>query len=1367
MSVDALLATLEIAGVSLSVEGGALRYRTSGPPLPPNLRTAISAQREQLIRRLAPHADDPFPLTPLQQAYWIGEQPGYRLSVPAHIHQEFAIARLDAARLRVALAAMIARHDMLRVRFTEDGFQQIPTERLSDSLPVPMDVIDLSRATPETAESELAALRQDIRRRLPPLECGPPFYCTLVRLPDQDRLFLAFRLIAFDGPAVDLFYRELGSQYEGEALPPAEQDGFRAWLLARLGNATVRCKALEYWRNRLDTLPPAPDFPAGPRAGTRVGGFVRITGRLAGPHWQDIEERARSMGVSVNAVLSTAFADTLRLWSRTKDFTLNVLVSGRPLDRTANCIGNFSTTLLLAQPDLSGTFLDRVRATQKQLHTDMAHSAISGVEVIRELQRRTGTTDQPLMPVVFSSFIGLQQRKEGVSSPIPGWRLVGGSMNTPQVLLDHQVFLDGGDLAFNFDYMEHAYPEGMVAAIEAQYREYLLSLATQLDRWNADAVLPLLPGQLHERALSNSTEITLPTGTLHGFVLNVCTRHGDRLAVISDGQELTFQAVADLSHAIAADLIARGVEPGACVGILLAKGWRQVVAAIGIVRAGAAYVPLDVKLPPARLEQITAHADIRILVTDAPDLAPPRLSCVEVPPVGTKGTAALPDVAPEQDAYVIFTSGSTGQPKGVVISHAAAVNTIQDVLRRFSVTSRDRGLAISALNFDLSVFDIFGILAAGGTLVMPAQAVMPDPGLLATHIRRDGVTIWNSVPALMEMILDWLGTSAPEALRGLKVVMLSGDWIPLSLPDRIRSACPDATLYSLGGATEASIWSNFHPVGKQEESWSSIPYGKALANQSLHVLDHRMRPTPVWVPGDLYIGGLGLAREYLGAPDQTARSFVVHPDTGKRLYRTGDLARYRPGGIVEFLGREDFQVKLRGFRIELGEIDATLLVHSDVESAVTVVVRDRAGKPIGLQSHVVLAKNARPDVAALTAHLAASLPSYMVPGQISVIETIPLTANGKVDRAALEAIAGCRETAEGTAVKPGDKTECRLLVAWQRLLDRDDLGITDDFFALGGNSLTAVRLIVEIERIFGVRLPLSTLLQHGTIAAQATLLRNQGQKDSFSELVPIRIEAGSPAVYLVHPVGGSVLCYRDLAEALTGRSVLALQAEEDWRPSDVGEMAERYTRAILERHRGGPVALGGWSMGGVIALEMAYQFAERGIEIAGLWLIDSWTGVPDSNYVHDHGSALMSFARDFAGNGQIIDPIAFDTIGSVTETERLDRIISFLRDGKDTNELEVWKNLMRRFELHNYNYKLLSKHIVKQVDCEVVYFQSTIDMGYNFPGLTRVPEIPITKKIKIHTMPIEGNHFSILQPPLSLKLAKFIANASVNAGHYT
>jgi amino acid adenylation domain-containing protein len=576
--------------------------------------------------------------------------------------------------------------------------------------------------------------------------------------------------------------------------------------------------------------------------------------------------------------------------------------------------------------------------------------------------------------------------------------------------------------------------------------------------------------------------------------------------ITADGAHSYRELVEDASR-LAHVLQSLGAARNELVGIIAEKGYPQLAAALGVTRSGAAYLPIESRWPTARREQLLQQGRVRVVVTTAKlrdELTwPDDIRLVTLADPGVRAAPTTPPStgpAPDDLAYVIFTSGSTGTPKGVMIDHRAAANTVQDLNERYRVTPDDRVLALSALSFDLSVYDVFGVLAAGGAVVLPEPDRSQEPRHWTELVDRHGVTLWNTVPALMQVWMDAHDPATPPPGRRLRLVMMSGDWIPVALPDRIRAVYPAAQVMSLGGATEASIWSIHYPVGTVPPEWTQIPYGKPLANQTMHVLDQWLEPSPVWTTGEIYIGGSGVARGYWADPVRTGERFIVHPRTKARLYRTGDLGRYLPSGDIEFLGREDSQVKLNGYRIELGEIAALLRRHPGVRDAlVTMDTNPRTGRS-QLVAYLVptdgeaAAGRTHPEADALRAALEQALPEYMVPRHYLVVPAVPLSANGKVDTSALPAPRD--RQGPGRLSAPEDELERTLLRFWQEALQRDDFGTEENFFELGGDSLHAIGILERISKEYGTTEGqddgLRKLFDNPSVARLAAVLRAEG-----------------------------------------------------------------------------------------------------------------------------------------------------------------------------------------------------------------------------------------------------------------------------------
>jgi amino acid adenylation domain-containing protein len=707
----------------------------------------------------------------------------------------------------------------------------------------------------------------------------------------------------------------------------------------------------KYWLDRLDQLPPAPQLPIIRKLdqGSRHA-FSRRRLHLSAHQWETIKAGGRRLGITPTSVLLAAFSEVLNLWSRSLHYCLNLTLFNRlPLHHGVTTVVGDFTNLMALEVDArgGGSFAELSAHIQAQFLRDYDHRQVNATEVLRELgKRRAG--QQAILPVVFTSTLMMDGKRSDDAGVLEKFGRMGyGISQTPQVWLDYQVFEINGDLVFNWDAVEELFPPGVLDDMFESHRELLYLLASDPNAWERQnlAVLPAV--QRQRRETLDHTDAQVVEQRLHEIFIDRAMESPERVALAYTRGAMSYGELLAHSNLVAEQLIRRGVGPKELVAVVMQKNWEQVVAVMGVLIAGAAYLPIDPHWPTLRRNHILEQAEVRIALTQ-PALnrelewpsAVNRIEVTDQKPLSLLKTAPpIRQQSGEDLAYVIFTSGSTGTPKGVMISHAEAVNTVVHVNRMFNVVADDRVLAVSDLTFDLSVYDLFGILAAGGTIVIPDAALSRDARHWGDLIRSQEVTIWNSAPPLMGMLVDEWESANVCNLSSLRLVLLSGDWIPVSLPDRIRKMSPEAQRVSLGGATEGSIWSIYYPVAEVSSDWDSIPYGKALPNQHMYVLNKALQSCPELVTGDIYIGGLGVASGYWKDPNKTAKQFVLHPTTGERLYYTGDLGRVHRDGNIEFLGRADSQVKLRGHRVELGEITACLQSHPDVRCAAVQVVK--------------------------------------------------------------------------------------------------------------------------------------------------------------------------------------------------------------------------------------------------------------------------------------------------------------------------------------------------------------------------------------------------------------------------------------------
>jgi amino acid adenylation domain-containing protein len=692
----------------------------------------------------------------------------------------------------------------------------------------------------------------------------------------------------------------------------------------------------------------------------------------------------------------------------------------------------------------------------------------------------------------------------------------------------------------------------------------------------------------------------------------------DTIAVICQGKSLTRRELNRQANQLAEHLQQMGVQPESLVGICLERSVDKAIAVFAILKAGGAYVPLDPNYPAARLNYLVEDARVDILLTqeklleNLPETSA-QIICLEQ----NKTTTTASDINPISSvnshnlAYVIYTSGSTGNPKGVAIEHHSAVNTLCDLKKRFAVNSQDRVLAVSSLSFDLSVYDFFGVLGSGGTAIIPQPATCPEPEHWVELITQEQVTIWNSAPALLELLVSYLIAYNLQLPSSLRLILLSGDRINPNLINQLQNLNPQLQIISLGGATEASIWSIYYPIPQNWSAGKTIPYGRPLNNQSFYILDSQQQLAPIGTIGELYIGGVGVARGYLHREELTAAKFIADPfntSPTARLYKTGDLGRYLEDGNIEFLGRIDNQVKIRGIRIELGEIEATLLQCPEIQETV-VTVDSTHPERSSLVAYSILKPNSTLTSQQLRGLLKTQLPEHAIPATFIFLDAFPLTPNGKIDFKALPESTIKELKTEDGLVPFQNPLEYKLSQIWSQVLHIQAIARDDNFFDLGGTSLLALRLFEKIQKNFGINLPLATLFTAPTIAQLASLISDQGWSASWSSLVSIQPHGIKPPFFCVHPLGGHVLCYQPLAEALgIDQPFYGLQSRGlnngQISSTSIEEIATDYLHEIKLVQPQGPYFLGGHSFGGFVAYEIARQLEQQGDKVAIIALFD-------------------------------------------------------------------------------------------------------------------------------------------------------------------
>ncbi|MEM4658889.1 MAG: amino acid adenylation domain-containing protein, partial [Candidatus Methanosuratincola sp.] len=738
--------------------------------------------------------------------------------------------------------------------------------------------------------------------------------------------------------------------------------------------------------------------------------------------------------------------------------------------------------------------------------------------------------------------------------------------------------------------------------------------------------LPLIsPSELRKVLVDwNATERDYPrTACVHELIEAQARRTPDHISLIAGGESLTYRELNSRANKLARYLRNLGVEPDQLVGICMEPSADMAVSLLGILKAGGAYFPLDPSYPKERLSFMMDDAAVRVVVTQRRLVgelprSDARVVCIDSDwqkISNLSGDDLEPRATSENLAYVIYTSGSTGKPKGVMIAHRSVVNHNLAMMSSFELSPQDRVLQYHSINFDAAVETIFPTWMSGATVVFRTQKVTAPGADLRRLIENGRTTVLSFSSAYWNEWVHELAASGGVLPDYVRLVVIGGDRAsPESVEVWLRLFGNRIRLLNTYGPTEATVTATQYDItGASQWVRREIPIGKPISNTSVYILDRNLEPVPIGVPGELFIGGDGVARGYLNREDVTAERFIRDPFStkpGARMYRTGDLARFLPDGNIEFLGRLDNQVKIRGYRIEPGEVEAAVLWHDAVRDCVVVPRDDDFGQK-RLVAYVVPYDGRHVGVSELRSFLAERLPEYMVPSYFVLLDALPLTPNGKVDRKALPTPTYDRQETKESYVPPRDDVERELVRIWEEIFGIHPIGVKDNFFQLGGHSFLALRLMAQINRVFGVNIPLVALFQGGTIEHLALAVLHRNAFSESSPLVKIQPQGAKPPFFCVHPIGGSVLCYANLARSLgQDRPFYGIESPGiHGRLEPMGsieDMAACYIEAMREVQPRGPYLIGGHSFGGIVAFEMAQQLRARGEEVSLLVLLDSW-----------------------------------------------------------------------------------------------------------------------------------------------------------------
>ncbi|MEW5928738.1 MAG: amino acid adenylation domain-containing protein [Gemmatimonadota bacterium] len=1072
-----------------------------------------SAERRRLLAEvLRGRQGEPrvFPLSFSQQRLWFLDRmdPGsaaYNLSRVVRMEGE-----LRADVLERALGEIVRRHASLRTVFTTAAGD--PAQLVSPPGDFRLPTVPVAGAT--RGEREAAALRlaEAESRRPFDLERGPLFRATLLRVDERDHLLvLVMHHVVTDGWSTGVFFRELGELYaaflEGRPSPLPEPSlqyaDFAVWQRRHLAGEALDRQAA-FWRERLAGAPPLLELPLDhprPPVQSRAGAVHEVV--LEESLASGLRELARREGATPFMALLAAFQLLLARWSGRDDVVVGTPVAGRGRPELEPLIGFFVNTLPI-RAELSGdpTFRQLLAATRETVLEAQAHADVPFERLVEELRVERSLAYSPVFQVMFALHAAAPA---GLSLPGLTLRPVRVAPDAAKFDLSVEAFDARGGIRVALEYATALFDAATVERLGGHLR-VLLEAAVRAPDARARE-LPLLGAAERERVVAewNDTARPYPDALVHELFAEQAARTPDAPAVLTGGEPLTYAGLDRRSDLLARALRERGAGPDARVGLCLERGPELPAAVLGTLKAGAAYVPLDPAYPPERLRYVLADAGISLVVAEAATAAIlPDFGGEVVLVDGTAAGEALSrsrtfalshSPSPDSLAYVIYTSGSTGQPKGVEVSHRGFASLLRGARDGFGFGPGDVVPVLASYSFDIWGFEALVPLVSGGAIrIVPRDEVVDVPRL-ADGLR--GATAVHAVPALMRQVAEAVAASPAGPVTGVRRVFVGGEAVPPDLLPEIRAAFPEAETRVLYGPTEATVLAASHRVRAGETVAGSL-LGRPLPNARTYVLDPAGAPAPVGTPGELYLGGAGVARGYLGRPDATAERFVPDPfggEPGARLYRTGDRARWRPDGVLEFLGRTDAQVKIRGFRIEPGEVEAAMAGAPGVRGAVVVAREDAPG-----ERRLVGYVAGETTPAAVREHLRERLPEHVVPAAVVVLDALPVTSRGKIDRKALPE-PGLPSGAEHVA--PRTPVEEVLAAAWAEVLGTERVGARDDFFALGGHSLLATRVQSRIRAALGVELPLRALFEAPTLDALARRVEAARRADEGIRLPPL------------------------------------------------------------------------------------------------------------------------------------------------------------------------------------------------------------------------------------------------------------------------
>ena len=1157
-----------------------------------------------------------FPVAEGQREMWLGAQMSKEAAGPQHTCNAMVLeGPLNVEALFESIGKVVERHEGLRAVFSEDGSEVIVKESIETKTPF----IDLSDLDPNQVAGRVAEIMDTEARQIFDLSEGPLFAFKLIKEgPELYRLIFTAQMIVCDGWSHYVVFEEMSTLYSGIAkgesleLPPAAPMREYALWEEEHSDSEEADECRTYWKNVFATTPPPLDLPTrGSRPRTRTVDADRCEIELDGQFYDRIKKYALREKSSTFAVLLAAFQTLLSRLSSQDDVVVGVPFSMQGALGMDSLVGQCANTLpFRAKIGEKMPFRDLLKQTWANLLDGQEHSNFTFGKLLEELDLPVDPSRIPLVSALFNLDPAMSKvRFDGLTH-----RFESGPRIYFQYDLGFNLVENEKCLRIECDFNTNLFDDGVIESWIHVYKKILESVVVS-DCKESVQRLPIGQSPSLVNRDPKIEAIAQEKSLVDLFSEQVC-RSPDSMAAISDADSLSYEGLEARSNQIAYALLDEGVVKGSIVGLCMERSIDVVASILGVLKSGAAYMPIDDRFPSERKRYLIENSEANFILVDSPESDIPecpkaQLICLnEIAQTHAKARPENPEIAidPSDLAYVIYTSGSTGQPKGVEVPHRAATNFLLSMVNLFSVDETDRTLALTSLSFDISLLELFLPLTSGGSVYIASREDVLDPKSLTEIVEKNGITLMQTTPSSWRLYLDagWKGRADLKILSG-------GEDLSSGLAKRLLQQC--GQLWNMYGPTETTVWSSAHRVQRPDE----IVIGEPIANTSLFVLDQNRQPLPVGVPGELCVGGLGLANGYRKQPELTRDKFVDWPDEDvERFYNTGDRAVIEPDGSIKYIGRSDHQFKIRGCLVEPGEIEAVLAESDSV--AQSLVVHRKLDSNDRLLAYIKLNEATSSEVddnahkAELRELIQTRLPDYMRIHSFIVIDSFPVTSEGKLDRARLPDPSnddGLGLVGHERA-QPETETERKLALIWKDVLRIDSVGIDDSFFDLGGQSLIAVKLFKCIGEELDTKLPLASLFEFPTIRQLAKAIDGDEENAAWPSLVKIKGGSnGKPPLFLVHGAGGNVLLYQALVKRLPGELALyGLQSQGldgSTKPlATIEDMAERYLSEIREIQPLGPYHLGGYCLGGTIAYEMAQRLVSDGEEVAFVAMLDTY-----------------------------------------------------------------------------------------------------------------------------------------------------------------